>query len=74
MKLSQSLNKKHGKILVPKQAKNPAAAVEIPESTGCTPFGLLNVQMSTIRRPSVRAAFISGHFGTLATNSRLIWD
>ena len=59
--------------LVPKQAKKPAAAAGIPESKGCTPCGLLNVQMSTIRRPPVCAAFISRHFGTLATNSCLIW-
>ena len=43
----------------------------MPESTGCTPSWLLNVQMSTIRRPPVRAACISGHHGPLATESSL---
>ena len=43
----------------------------MPESTTCTPYGLINVQMSTILRPAVRAACISGHFGTLATESSL---
>ena len=45
----------------------------IPESKACTPCGLLNVQMSTIRRPPVCAAFISGYSDTLATNPRMIW-
>jgi hypothetical protein len=62
------------KKLVPKQAKNPAVAAGIPESKGCTPCGLLNVQMSTIRRPPVSAVFTSGHLGSLATNSRMIWN
>ena len=57
--------------LVPKQAKKPATAAGIPKSKCCTPCGLLNVQMSTIRRPPVCAAFISGHFGILAMESWL---
>jgi len=56
----------------PKQAKITTAEAELPESTSCTPSGLLNVLISTIRRPPVRAACIFRHLGFLAAKSSLV--
>ena len=59
-------------VLVPKQARFPAAEHERHVSTGRTRSGLLDVRVSTTRRPPLRATRIYAHLILLATETSLV--